>query len=69
MKCLPRHFKENHRWDWTLLKAKVIDRIIVNRPGGNWKKALAQLKPKWIMRLDIVQPKDLNEIFRFVPFL
>ncbi|CAJ0962602.1 unnamed protein product [Ranitomeya imitator] len=69
LKPIPRHFKEKHGCNSHLLKVRGIDRVLMDGRGGDVRKRLAQLEAQWIVRIDCIRPKGLNEVLSFVPFL
>lgn len=69
LKTIPRHFRQYHNCDSTLLRFKAIDRVLYQRRGGNWKKVLAQKEIRWIYELNTCTPYGLNESASFAPFL
>lgn len=69
LKTLPQHFKEYQNSGETVLKVKGIDKNPINQRGGNWRRYLAQLETKFILRLDTIHLKGLKEVMSFVPFL
>ncbi|CAJ0952754.1 unnamed protein product [Ranitomeya imitator] len=69
LKPIPRHFRLVHNCDSSLLRVIGIDRILKDSRGGDVKTKLAQLETKWISRLGTLQPKGLNEVMSFAPFL
>lgn len=69
LKPLPRHFRDYHDSNASGLKVKGIDKAFRGPRGGNWKKTLTQMESRWILYRDTIQPKGLNEIISFAPFL
>ncbi|CAJ0918423.1 unnamed protein product [Ranitomeya imitator] len=69
LKPIPRHFKLAHNCDSSLLRVIGIDRILKDLRGGDVRNKLAQLETQWISRLGSLQPKGLNEVMSFAPFL
>lgn len=69
LKPLARHYKDFHGSNPKSSKVKGIDKISLGNRGGNLKKTLAQVESKWIFILNTTQPKGLNEVLSFAPFL
>ncbi|CAJ0958160.1 unnamed protein product [Ranitomeya imitator] len=69
LKTLPRHFRMHHGSDPRGLKIRGIERIRGGIRGGNMAKILAQRECRWIVTLDTLAPKGLNEKLSFAPFL
>lgn len=69
LKPIARHFKSKHGCDPRHLRIRGIDRICTNIRGGEINKKLAQCEARWIWKLKTMQPKGLNEILSFAPFL
>ncbi|CAJ0936767.1 unnamed protein product [Ranitomeya imitator] len=69
LKTIPRHFRLHHNCNEKLLKVRGIDMLHLDVRGGDNKKRLAQIETKWIVRLDTMTPKGLNESLSFTPYL
>lgn len=69
LKPIARHFKIHHACKPEFLKVRGIDRILLDKRGGDWRKKLAQCETKWIYTLNTVAPAGLNEAFNFAAFL
>lgn len=69
LKPIARHFWKVHNCNSKVLKVKGIDKLNPDGRGGDLKQKLAQLEARWIMKIDSLQPKGLNEVVSFAPFL
>lgn len=54
---------------WRCPNVKGIDKLNPDGRGGYLKQKLSQLEARWIMKVDTLQPKGLNEVIGFAPFL
>ncbi|XP_073408530.1 uncharacterized protein [Dendrobates tinctorius] len=69
LKTIPRHFRSSHDCDPGSFMVRGIECVHLGIRAGNYKKALAQREAKWIVALDTMTPKGLNESLSFSSFL
>ncbi|XP_073399270.1 uncharacterized protein [Dendrobates tinctorius] len=68
LKTIPRHFRSYHNSDAGMLKVRGIDVLHMGIRGGDNKRILAQMEARWIVELDTMTPKGLNEHLSFASF-
>ncbi|CAJ0967759.1 unnamed protein product [Ranitomeya imitator] len=69
LKPIPRHFLDRHNGDPKGFTVCGIDRIYMGIRGGNAKQRLLQKEARWIVVLDTLSPRGLNEALSFKSFL
>ncbi|XP_056425428.1 uncharacterized protein LOC130367072 [Hyla sarda] len=62
LKSIPRHFREKHECNSSLLRFRGIDHVTIGPRQGNWPRILAQHETRWIFRLGTMAPQGLNEV-------
>lgn len=60
LKPIPRHFRQFHDCNATLLEVRGIDRLNLDGRGGDLKQKLAELEARWITRIVCLQPNAVN---------
>ncbi|CAJ0944341.1 unnamed protein product, partial [Ranitomeya imitator] len=61
LKTVPKHFRLHHNSNPKWFKVREIDRVQLGIRGGNYKKELLKRETRWMVDLDTVAPKGLNE--------
>ncbi|CAJ0968644.1 unnamed protein product [Ranitomeya imitator] len=69
LKTIPKHFRQCHHSNPNALRVKAIDRVQLGIRGGDYKKELLKKESKWMVVLDTIAPRGLNEYVSFKPFL
>ncbi|CAJ0950878.1 unnamed protein product [Ranitomeya imitator] len=62
LKTVPKHFRLHHNSNPKWFKVRGIDRVQLGIRGGNYKKELLKRETRWMVDLDTVAPKGLNDI-------
>ncbi|CAJ0961660.1 unnamed protein product, partial [Ranitomeya imitator] len=69
LKTIPKHFRIHHNSNPKTLRVKGIDRVQLGICGGDYRKEFLKRETKWMVCLDTVAPKGLNEALSFKSFL
>ncbi|MEE6526032.1 hypothetical protein FKM82_026411 [Ascaphus truei] len=64
-----RHFFEAHVSDFNLLQAFAIERVSLGLRGGDLERALLRRESRWIVQMDSMIPRGLNDYLGFAMFI
>ncbi|XP_075442459.1 uncharacterized protein LOC142487291 [Ascaphus truei] len=64
-----RHFHLTHASDFTLLQAFAIEKVSLGLRGGDLERALLRRESRWIVQMDSMMPRGLNDYLGFSMFL